>query len=113
MHFLAVTFYGLVIWLSVLAWAAIAGPPGAVLLALALAPVVVSAVMGLLVLVAWLRWLWLSRAACPARTRREPTIGGYPQSPPQSTPNSPTSCPPCPPISPLTCSPRFSPKAPH
>ncbi len=64
-HFLAVTFYGLVIWLSVLAWAAIAVPPGAVLLALALAPVVVSVVMGLLVLAAWLRWLrwlWLGRA---------------------------------------------------
>lgn len=53
MHFLAVTFYGLVIWLSVLAWAALA--------VLVLAPFVVSGVI--LLLLAWctLRWLWLSR----------------------------------------------------
>lgn len=83
MHFLAVTFYGLVIWLSVLAWAAIAGPPGAVLLAMALAPVVVSVVMGLLVLVAWLRWLWLSRATLRLwRSRRASHPGRMPRADP-------------------------------
>lgn len=61
MHVVITTLYGIVAWLSLLAWAVIAGPPGAALAVLVLAPFVVSGVV--LLLLAWctLRWLWLSR----------------------------------------------------
>lgn len=74
MHFLAVTFYGLVIWLSVLAWAAPA--------VLVLAPFVVSGGVRLL---AWctLRWLWLSRGTLRLwRSRRASHPGRMPRADP-------------------------------
>lgn len=83
MHFLAVTFYGLVIWLSVLALAAIAGPPGSALAVLVLAPFVVSGVV--LLLLAWctLRWLWLSRGTMRLwRSRRASHPGRMPRADP-------------------------------
>lgn len=74
MHFLAVTFYGLVIWLSVLAWAALA--------VLVLAPFVVS---GVVLLPAWctLRWLWLGRGTLRLwRSRRASHQGRAPRADP-------------------------------
>ena len=61
MHVVIVALYGIVAWLSLLVLAVIAGPPGAALALLVLAPFVVSGVI--LLLLAWctLRWLWLCR----------------------------------------------------
>lgn len=63
MHFLAVTFYGLVIWLSVLAWACIAGAPDFIV-----APLAASGTALLLLAGSYaVRWLWLNRATLRLR----------------------------------------------
>ena len=65
-HVLTAGVYSFTAWACLLAWAIIAGPPGAALLALVLGPVVISGVIAVLI-AAWLAWcavryLWRGRA---------------------------------------------------
>lgn len=71
MHVVIATVYSFLVWLAVLAWAAIAGAPGSVFLVVLLSPIVVSGVMTAL-LASWYawrsaRWLWRNRATLRLR----------------------------------------------
>lgn len=71
MHAVIAALYGFIVWLALLALASIAGAPGAVLVVLLVAPLVVSGVaLALLVsCLAWcgVRWLWLCRGTLRLR----------------------------------------------
>lgn len=66
MHVTILTFYGVLAWVCALAWAAIAGSDGAVLVVLLATPFIVSGVI-VAVLLGWglvvfVRWMWRNRS---------------------------------------------------